>query len=197
MPPSVNPPAVDLEAITVEEISVVPKGDNRGAKILMLKTAPGGTVDGDLSDEAVDRIVAETLVEEILAQTTRTATYADGTTRTDTTTREERMTTRSDVAKVAKQRAAELRKQDPRLTEAQAMSRAWGDEDLATRWEELPAGEAQATAPVRKGGSTVAKVEAAAVEIRKADPSLTMAQARARAWEDDALGDEYEVALRG
>lgn len=113
--------------------------------------------------------------------------------------REEQMTvpTRSDVAAVAKKRAAEIRKTAPELTEAQALAKVWEDEDLAERYEEAPMDEAPAPSPVRKGAGVVSLVEAQARELRKADPGLTEAQAMAKAWENDTLGELYELALRG
>lgn len=192
----------DLFDLDVTEISSVTRGDNRGAKILMFKAAPGEEApeetppaieQEDPSDDAVNRIVAETLVEELLnTTTTTTTTEARRMTRTMT------MKKRGDVAAAVRESAAEIRKANPELTEAQALAKAWEDEDLAARYEELPADEAPATAPVRKGASTIAKVEAVAAEIRKADPKLTQAQAMSKAFEiRDDLADAYEVALRG
>lgn len=168
-----------------------------------VETSIGSWGQGKSSMSKAGRSLSPGRWRKLVDAVERLAAIVGGKTPPRTTTknqqhREEQMTvsTRSDVAALAKQRAAEIRKTAPELTEAQATSRAWEDEDLAEQYEQAPVDETPARPPVRKGAAVADLARAHARNLRKSDPTLTEAQAMAMAWSNDALGDLYEQALR-
>lgn len=98
----------------------------------------------------------------------------------------------------ATRQAETLMKNDPGKFADIATARAevWRRRpDLAERYQQLPpeaASLAARTEPVVKGAGVIREVEQAAADLRKADPSISPAQAKARVWQEwDDLRDRY------
>lgn len=173
----------DLYNLTLTEVSSVPKGDNYGARVVMLKDGSRGT-GGDMRTTFTK---AEDVIEAVEAE------------------------------------AFELRKHDPTLSPEQARTRIWELHDqLAQTYHALSgayatlsgdgysdrAAQAAVTAPVlpypeepdplEKGADAVSVADEAALQLRKADPTLTPEQARTMVWDRyPELAAEYQRQAHG
>lgn len=171
----------------IEEVSFVPKGDNPGAMLLLHKSRPpeDDVNDAPISDEVIAKLIREeggipvvnSEREAVMTQT---------------------MMKRGDVIAAATAKAEDIRKAEPGLSVEAARARVWADNpDLAARYTELPADPTDKGAEtIQKGADALAKVSTAAADLRRRDPSLTMAKARIQVWDTHPeLADEYRAAM--
>lgn len=188
-------PRFTLSDLQVDEVSFVSAGDNEGAHITMFKRDPEAD-EGGLPAHVVDELIK--------AEADREDEPGKGLMNTTVLTKS------SDVLAEVFNRAEELRKADPTLTPTQARIEVWMENvDLreayaqaaAERDAAIVAASATGTAKaesVVKGGDVLKKHAGAAAELRKADPSLTVAEARTLAWRQDPdLYEEYRRAIDG
>lgn len=161
----------------IDEVSFVSQGDNTGAHIVMHKNR------GESEAEIEERIIKQAIAE-VQAESEGSVIQT--------------MNKRGDVVGEVQRRAEEVRKANPDMGMATARAKAWADNpDLASRYTELPAeAPPEGAQPVQKGADVLEEVEREAVAIRKAEPSLSEAQARMRAWRlNPHLADRYRAAF--
>lgn len=181
---------VELYDLELDEVSFVDHGDNPGAKLVMYKRAGEDGQDAGGGENArLERMVDELIAEETGESSAQTT--GKGSMQT--------MTKRADVLEEVERRAVEVRKQNDRLTPAQARVEIWMEnEDLRRRYQELPPDvpvAASATPPVAKGAGALQKHAAAVAELRKSHPEMNDSQLRMKAWEQNPeLAAEYQRA---
>lgn len=204
----------DLYDLEIDEVSFVDRGDNEGARVLLWKrrhdaverraaellessgVRPSPTVSAAALQEMARHVAKQSLISETNGGLMTTQT----------------MNKAADVVAAVQKQAEERMLERPELTPAGARVEVWYENpDLRERYERLRIEEAQVmteavkhqgggmmlapTEEVAKAQATVLqKHQAAAQEIRKANPRISQAEARKLAWEiHPALRAEYNA----
>ena len=168
--------------LKIDECSFVDSGDNTEAHITLFKR------DQTTNDDPLpESVVAELIKAE-----------ADRDERDPGKVRMDTLTKKSDVAAEVNRLAEEKMKADPQLTPVTARYEVWmensalreaqmqaaADRDAAIVAAAATGGEV-AEKTVAKGADVAKEVDQAAAELRKNDPSLSVAEARMLAWTPD------------
>ena len=196
-------PREDLFSLTLDEISVVPQGDNSGAHIMLTKRAPEDPP--ELSDEEFERLVDELIEEEKESAQVKPPAKPGGSTtaKKGSMTTQQKYETPEQVEQAVTKIASQLRRQNAELSEATARYKAWQEENLREQHRELVdariSGEAGSSVTAKSQTRPLSEIEEdiqkEAGDVLRRHPAMSDRAARQLALRSSpALRREYREA---